>query len=975
MYKLHSDRDLTFVKESADELHEFDVKSYKYASNLIFECVPASLAEMPIITDGADGVAIIENAIADLNKVSAENTETLVSFFSAVNPSTFLEKSNIVITIPNLGEIDKIRPQFLVAEAKGINEYIIKFLKGDIPAKELMYQVDKLTIANSKKNISKTILDTTKDLTTLARQVDGENVYVDGNFIRTRMIPFLSTYPATQANLIKEAGAVVAAIKDSTIMMTQSIAAVNSAIAKLDKVKALKISQYMYKITRKYIELRSYTAFIMTRKILNYTHTISQFYNLYTAISERFPEGSRVLHENVLDGELNIDVEDYDLVRDMQSGNGSLVDTKIESILNRRSSDIATATRQINGTDALNQIGISYCDYDKEIYEAVKSIFTSFNSRITDFKNAIMNGEIFDDAQSHTGFDGNLTLKYNSTIANFSNVDEKDFGHDRAPSTVPIDLAINAFGELKNMSRNIADIRSEMQAANATLQDIKNDFETSKTSQTEISVETLDEAIGFIATLETQFQQLVADVTKAAFQRAVSLDNMIERFLTAQSIPDGMVTLAESFNGLPEIPDSDGVRELMESMSQSIETLEMAKEYFAMRNLHNEGLETIYEAETTTAGTSTTTTPGSNNGTGSASSGSDKKSGGWFAQLKQFFKKLFDTLVGQANKTTEETQAFFNAFEKDIMALPENEIIEINNAIDVFKVNPANITTAVNNVCTKINSLNFKQFDNTTVTAAIFPEQVLPKNDKERLSEKTEKFYTNLGDGVSKVTIPANVISSNRKAMIDFCKNYSSTLESMRGQLENTMNVIANKAKGDGLEVMMVGMESAYVVLDGEYITEKKKTQNAQANQTTQATSTTTKDPKSASTAISAGQSEADKQNAANANNANNPDKEDEKAKLTKTYNKACDDLQNFMAGISKALKTRMGIYFNILRAVEQHVLKNDRPDVIDNMVARFAESSGMKLYGSRKVSDNQWDCWFFEENSFKFVKKSFKLG
>ena len=986
MYRLHSDRDFEFVKESANELHEFDVKSYKYASNLIFEGVPASLAEMPIITDGADGVSIIEAALADLNKVSAENSEPLISFYQRANLSPFLDKSNIVITIPNLGEVDKIRPQFLIAEAKGISEYIAKFLSGAIPAKELMYQVDKLSMANSKKNISKTILDTSKDITYLARQVQGENVYVDGNFIRTRVVPFLATYPATQAMLTKEATAVIAAIKDSTAVLTQTIAAVNEAIAKMDKLKALKVSQYMYKITRKYIELRSYTAFIMTRKLLNYTHTMLQFYNLYTLLVERFPEGSRVLHENVIDGELSIDVEDFDLVRDMQSANGSLVDTKIDSIVNRRGADIANASRQLNGTDALNQIGISYCDYNKEIYEAIKSIFTSFNSRIIDFKNAIMNGEIFDDAQAHTGFDGNLTLKYNSTIANFSSVEASDFGHDRTPSTVPIDLAVNAFGEIKAMSRNFGEIRSEMQAADATINGIKQDFEDAKTTQTEVSVETLNEALEFITKLYEQFQHLVADVTKAAFQRAVALDDMIEQFLTEQTTPQGTVTMHEA-----ELPSFNDVYDYIEEAMREDETLEMAKEYFTLRNLHCEGVSTIFEAETST---STATSPGSGTGTGSASSGGTQ--GGLASKLIKWIKEFFKGFMRKITSTSGEATAFLNEFEDAILAIPEDQIVSIPDIINIFNINPTNIISAINETCGKVRTTVYKQFKPDTIVAEIFPEQVIPKG-KEILSEKTKNFYLNGGDGTTKEEVPANVISSNRKAMIDYCRQFENTVSEINRQYSAACDALDEKINADGFEKIKQetpaqsnlsssqqqsttqqtsevkttteSLDAIAELLAYSLITESNKGKTrAKRERVAKNASQTQSQPNSNSsgTTIKAGQSEADKRAEQESSSGANDNKDEELKILRDTYTKVVDEFRNYCSGSLNALSIRMNMYYDILRVVLRHTLKDDRPSSINRQVNKYKLTQGLSFYGSIKRSDTTWDCYFYGKDSGK---------
>lgn len=618
MYKNNTDKELEIVNEASSELNKYDTESYERANSVIFE---ESAIPFPGINSGLENVSIIESALTDLAKIAEADVNPMISFFTTISNSNIIDDANIVLTIPNLAEVDKIRPQFLGAEAKNIQLNLEKFMKGSIDERDLVALVDKVSISDMKKNLSKTVLDTTRDLGELARDVRGENVHIDKTVIVNRVIPFFKGFAVNYANLIKEANAVIEGIKASSIHMSQIIAAYNNACTTLDRNKSLWTNKYMYAAVRRFIELRSYASFITARKILNFTHALLQYNNLYNYLIEKYPEGTRILHESVLDGELSLDVNDKEFYDDMVSGaSGSIIDVKINSIISRRSNDIADFSRNTSGVNALDTIDATAPKYDKEIYNSIVNIFKSFTSRIADFESAIMAGDQFDDAMNQTGFEGNVALKYNSVISNFATAEPEDFAKF---SDVQIDKAVFAYCELTNMSSHIADIRKEAMNASQTLKNIKDNFTNAKTSQNDVSVEVLDEAIKHIDGISSQFRELVVQVAKSAYNRADSLDKDIEEFLMINT-SDTVHLPIDAINESTDPSDiMMGTMLAMKQHAQSRVFFERAKEYFGKRRYINEGVRTVYEAETSTTGSTTTSSATSI----SRSSGSSSNNG------------------------------------------------------------------------------------------------------------------------------------------------------------------------------------------------------------------------------------------------------------------------------------------------------------------------------------------------------------
>lgn len=901
--------DAVYVSHSIEELNKYDTESYAHADSVVFK---ESTIPFPSINSGLENTSIIESALTDLSKIVDADVNPLISFFTAISNSSIIDDADIVLSIPNLAEVDKIRPQFLSAEVNNIKTSLEKFLKGKLDGPELIASADKVSLVDTKKNMCKTILDTTKDMGELAREIRGDNVHINKTVIRDRIVPFFKTFVVNYANIVKEADAVITAIKSSSIVASQIITAYNSATANMDRNREISSNRYLYIAIRRFIELRSYIAFIMTRKILNFTHTVTQYHNLYNYLMEKYPEGTRIMHESVLDGDLSMDVDDSTFYKDMISEtSGSIIDVKIDAIVDRRSNDIADFSRRTNGVNALDTVDISV-KYNKDIYESIVNIYKSFISRVRDFESAIMAGDQFDDAMNQTGFDGNVALKYNSIISDFAQAEPDEFAKF---SDVAIDKAVYAYSELSNMRTHISEIRTEASNAAKTIDDIKRNFEVSKTSQTDILPEVLDEAIKHLETLKQQFEQLTIQIAKAAYSRAESLDKDIEEFLmsTDNAITIGYDEIHENTN--PDRVIEESVISMMKLKHNRI-FMEHAKEYFAKRKYMNEGLHTIYEAETSASSVDV------DNTSDKSSSGSDDDSeDGLWARFKNWIKTFFNKLFNKAKKKVQMNQSFVNVFKTVQQSIDVSRIPPLF-ALNIFDTQEENTGKAdENTIIQNIRALSGKNIEAEDVAKEIIPVHILnvklaSDDESTSIASKTKQYYlVKNRDFNEKTRIEPSAMKENLPKMLSFCEERLNNIKTEQVDAEALQKAVQDLAKS--WDINIEESVADFILSEYDMIIEKGSGSKARRNSQNSRNTET-----SASSIQVAGQSEAEKreETTTQPNQTDDDGAKSETSRKKSVCSKCLNLTSQFTTGIENANDFRYEYYIKILNAVLSNV-------------------------------------------------------
>ena len=782
---LSSDTTRDFLIEYVNEMSKFDTESYRHMKGTV---LTEKVFDFPGIKDSVNCQGIINRSLTDLTKmIETGDIVGLSAFFLRIRNNVVDEHNETVIIVPNLNEVDKIRPQFLPAYVDNIRNTIIMFLKGTVDKDRVKQMVSNEVFEQTKRQICKTTIDTSYDLNDVAKTMSGENVAVTPAYITANIIPFLKNLASDYKTLARDAALTIDAINDASQKMSDTIQAYNDM--NIDHKVDNKLSLILYKAVRNFIALRSYTAFLMTRKILIYSNTLLEYENLYNILYWRHPEGERVLHESVLDGDLGKDVEDFDIYNDIVNGEGNLMAVRIRSTVDRRSTDIANFSNRTIGYNILN-VADSNGKYDKNSYQTMVEIFESFTSRINDFVNAIMAGDIFDDAQNHTGFDQTLSVKYSSIINKFSEVAATDF---TANSDLAIDQIVSAYSEINDMEDNTLRIKDAIRKAKQSFDEDVRTLNDAKTNQNEISGAVLDEACAFMEEVEKQFKELVVDVCKAIYNRLINLDDSISIIMDAKD--NSSIIVSEATDNPFDVDSILNEMAIEEAQQRALEVFrECVKDYRKSRAYEYERVNVVFEADTVAADTASNTQPAQgttgDNANGGKTLGQRLKDIGH--AIMNFFRQLFGRVQKDADKAMGNNSGWFAKYEEAVRNADVSSLSVRMLPYDDKMVGQS--VTDLENIKNKIINMNEDELKKLAkdkdairnlVYGGIIKFKDVQTGKSNRKKKNAEGFnavvrqYYAIGTNARSDETPLSpeVLKAKIPTMIDYCKGYKTTVD------------------------------------------------------------------------------------------------------------------------------------------------------------------------------------------------------
>lgn len=924
---LSSDTTRDFLLDYINEMSEFDTASYAHMKGAV--SLTEKVVEFPGINDGLDCQTIIRRSLDDLSKmIETGDVPSLTAFYNNIRDNIVDDINDISIVIPNLNEIDKIRPQFLTAYVENFRNTLIMHLKGSVDEERLKRMVSAEVLEQTKRQICKSTINSTYDLKDVAKLVNGEHVVIDSEYITGNIIPFLKGLATDFKGLARDAALTIDAIRAASNAMGDTIKAYNDMT--VDHKVDAKMTLFVYKATKNFLALRSYAAFLMTRKIITYANTLLAYEDLYNVIFTRHPEGERILHESVLDGELNKDIEDYDVYHDVVDGEGNMIAAKIRSIVDNRNYDIANFSNGTIGYNVLNIEG-SEGKYDKDSYQSIIEIFESFTSRINDFVNAIMAGDIFDDAQTHSGFDQTLSIKYSSVISKFSEVTASDF---TAKSSLAIDQLVAVYSELVEMEQNTWNIKESVRKARDAFDEDVRMLADAKQSQDEVSDAVLDEALQFMENMDKQFKDLVVQVYKAIYHRLINLDDSISVIIN--SYGNNTIIATESID---EPFDGDSIiNEMMieEAEQRAILAMkECAKDYIQARTYNEERRHVVFEADTVASDTASSNTQTSNSNDKSTLMDKLKAIG---HAIAEFFRKLFSRVQTDVDKAISDNAKWFAQYED---AIKNADVSNLSVRILPYKDNMiSQATTDIENVKNKILNMKPDEFKKLAKDKNALRELVYKDIPYKKVVTGDSKRGKKTGDGFNAVIRQYYAIGTDKKEdnapltpdvlkaripiMIEYCKSYKNTVNDLSTRCTAAAKAIdaklADVANADGGKTNT--NESAHAVIDsGLFIFEA----DSKAADTTTGESKPAQQPSPASASANASQDNSDKSSTKPSvevkADANSNVGGDQNVKFTATdgYNAAnavSKDFMTYASSIATSYRDRYIAYMDVMKKI-----------------------------------------------------------
>lgn len=789
----------SMILEFKSNLSKFDKAQFKNNCIVALEA-PVDKFILPTVSPTLY-TGYIDKVISDIDGIAVDTTE-LDAFYSKVYKSISLEETDIAIPIIPKDEVQKIRPEYLNSISVEFNTAIKNILSGKMKDTDITKKYNKGEYFDKVKKQLVTTDVVVNDAVDLMMRVNPTIEHVKGSFIQTVILPFIREYPQKSKELKTLAFNTKGAINNSYADIMSSVNAIEDmkTSGKIQDPKMSETLEYAkYNILRQYMNLCAYVSAMLIRKIQYYTSNMIQFIELVNTIYRYYPEGERILHENVLDGEIT-DIDDTTLVNSMLEDEFQVVLPHIQSVIGKKKMEIANyISRKYNiKIDYMTPIDNDKYPYDVYPYVAVNKTLTNIADNIATFKKLINPDAIIDEILNTAGLSDTFSNKYGDILESIPNVQFYTANNSEGAE-------MSLLNDITHFEKNVRVISNNAAKIYGFMKELQKEYEVNNHTMDDNLFNEISEVIEQIV---KNYKEYILHVAKRLFER---LDNLIEVMEyddeEDNSVPEQFVPYDYSFEYYKSMYDD------MVADEKKVFT-EMAKEYHRLREKKNRGVNIIYEEvketeagegsttpkvskPTTTNSNSNTTNPGDNTNNNSTDN-KGKENTGVVARFKEWVKKTWDMIVGNTKKMTTinndwllRNKEKLNNLDMDgrsitLAKYPDLEISKINKEM-------TDASTKIKGIPENNLPAELKK-DADTAALFIFPN--IPKEIKgaNDFSSRIKMKYTYGNDGNKKlVTYSDDDAKQKISEMISFCEEYEKSISDLRRTADTLNNDAAEK--------------------------------------------------------------------------------------------------------------------------------------------------------------------------------------
>ena len=792
----------SFILEYRKGLSNFDITEYKRNMKYVTEGVV-----MPVIGFMNPDIYVnyINKSIEDMKGI-APIASSLNDFYSRVYNSVSLKDKNITIPLQSSSDISKIRPEYFTNVTIDFDLLTKDIISGKAKYKDVKKQLILSDYSDKmKKQLVKTtlVVNDPRDLMSL----DSPSlVKIDNEFIQTVIIPFTRNYQSDVNGLIELAANTKARMHSNYESLTATIDGINSMIESdkfsEDTAKLLTIASY--NVIRHYMNLCAYVSGMLIRKMSYYTYNMMSFVTLKNTILNYFPEGEKVLHESVLDGDLD-DIDDSILLNSVLTNNLNVVIPHIQNAIGLAKMEIANlVSKKYNLKINFNMdIDAGKYGYDVFPYQASKKALEDIMNALTTFDTLSKDPEmVVDDIISRSGLEETFLSKYTNILTNIEKIDHLNAQMHGIRES---DYFLTIYNELNHYESNIESVCRDVTKCYDKLEAIKDNFDI---NNNQLNDNTYNELKSFVETLIKNFKDFALMLAKKFLSRLDTITDALE----TTDIDDSEYSEPEEFT-----PYDYSLECAMEAYNE-IENDEkvifesLMRDYNVFRNKKDRGVKIVYEETTTTqnadnANVDVKTDANSqhadneNKTTTANTTNADKQNQtSMIDKFKDFINKIVEQFKAKAAKLFNKN----NPWLKSVKAKIEN-LDYSNTSITLAKYEGvttdkilADITGAIN----KINSIKATSLPNELKGSNTKAEQYLFSSIPGKVGNETnfvgriKQFFTH-GNvaGNTLVTYSGNDAKTKVDNMISFCEGYGRMYSEVSSNLDKLKDAAANKQR------------------------------------------------------------------------------------------------------------------------------------------------------------------------------------
>lgn len=838
------------VIEDIDNMSDYDKANFENRKSFLMNEGMNDILSVVLGRNSDFYTDIIDRTLESFKDMAVSSAE-LSQFFENISPSPMIDDMPLATKVYDISVIDKIRPQYLSQVTNDMMNNISNIINGRVSTRSVEdnYLSDSYVI-NCKKRMVRTTIPYNIKNQDIVKSDGGMIVKIDGEFLSSNLLPFLRNIPQS----IKEM-ATLSSIATSTI--SKCYEDISVYVSTIDKLKnegkvSMKVfrdlNEYMYKAARIFMQLSSYLTFIILKKINLYMSNIRSYNDLKIKILEFYPEGENIIHESVIDGNLD-DIDMHDLVHDVLMNNNSTFRLFIDNIINRELSDASYAIGPVNGDldhSILDQ-ELSKYDYKSNVCAKIVTTFKELKDCfITILANAKDGMIPFDDIVEKSGLNQDLNVRFTSLISDIKNVNyyESIMNTNNLSIDDKKDVYFMILNELKDLRSN-AD--NAVESIHLAYKEYCDTIDLLKQSDPLVypNGETNNELVEFLDEFDSNLRHFILNVMVSLIDRVKSLIEIVKELkneVVINTDVDPALSLEDTFDDLFE-----SITESYQDISDIVDGIYFESailEYKKAMYHHLTGGNLIYEAD---GDNGPATSPNAENNANNQNQNNQNQNNSDLesrrASLKNSIQKLMDMIKGFFTKSINQLNDIMEKQSGNLTWLQNNkEALENRNfngiVINVLPYEQYWTTDAIindiNALRDKINNLNagnIKQYNTKQkLNNYLFSFMENGVGNRENINDIAKNYYK-VKNAKLEVMPYRNAQAKNlTPTMVDYCIGfYSGFGDNLKKSLDDLQ-----KSCNDKLQSFENINESVLYEADGN--DQNQNNQNNQNQNNTKAT-------------------------------------------------------------------------------------------------------------------------------------------
>lgn len=788
-----------------ETLRDYDELNFKNTLKLYTEETKDMLSVA--LTTGVSQYTDAVTRVMDGFKSVSEDVTDLISFFDGIIDSKKLDDLPLTTKTYDISSIDKIRPkylsQFTSELMNNVNAYVTKAIGKD----DVKKQIDRIDsdLELYKKRLVKTTIPLNMPNKDIINMDVAVAVNINSEFISNNLLPFLRNV----YQYIREMDVVTALVNNEIKNGMNDIIALRNTVDNYYKMGKLNtdefrvLNEYLFKKTREYIQLCAYIAFISIKKVSLYGKSIIAYKTLMDKILSFFPEGTAVLHENVLNGELT-DIDMSELVTNIINGDPSMLLSFVNKIYDENLSYIENC----GVSEAMiSSVSISYEKYHT-IFNVLKSILHGFDIIRSMSKDPhIASDTVIEKA----GFSEPFENRFAPLISDFSRTDayeEQMIDCESDPEECdPTILIFSCMNEIRfNRDKFITTIAGMIQKIYMEFTELLNDLNDPDPLIYKNRM-VIDDLYEELNGKEVSFNHFTLNVAMACIDRIKGINSILSNILPKTMSPMYYNTELEATDDVNYFHlASESYDEISDIVTETV-FMEGIMEYQKLKLFHNTGMRFMMEEEDPKLATSSSATNDSNqtsqttNQTKANTTKTNLKQSisSIVAKISKFFSDTVAKFKSVVDKQSGGNLSWLKKNRDAILALDFSK-----SSLDVVPyekyVTNEQITTDINSVIANINKLTADTLKGLKtkkdVNAYLFGFMSDGLGNVENINETMSKYYKTKNQPLERVKYSGEAVKGVVTTMFDYCTAYYESLApSLEDLSKKLQSATENKLK------------------------------------------------------------------------------------------------------------------------------------------------------------------------------------